>query len=231
MYNFECLDKNHVMLTSLALTRMAGAAGSQPNVSNNAAWLAVSPEIGPQFRWAPISRTRGWKPSPDFRQNPSTGNRCPIWAAPGRNRACHLSVASLCAFGWPARPYIFICYMAIAPGPGPTEAKIQNSKTGRLDFGFWSLDFGFWILDFGFWSLDWILEFGFWISLVFVLLVAAPNGLVWILDFGFWILDFGFWVLDFGLWILEFGFGFGFWSLDFGFWAWIRIDRHRLDPA
>ena len=54
-------------------------------------------------------------------------------------------------------------------------------------FGFWSLDFGFWILDFGFWSLEfgfWSLDFGFWISLVFVLFVAAPNGAVWILDFG-----------------------------------------------
>ena len=93
------------------------------------------------------------------------------------------------------------------------------------------------ILDLGFWSLD----FGFWISLVFVLFVAAPNGAVWILDFGFWSLDFGFWSLEFGVWILDFGvwslefgvwileFGFwildfGFWSLDFGFWilVWMR---------
>ena len=67
-------------------------------------------------------------------------------------------------------------------------------------------------MDFGFRILD----FGFWISLVFVLFVAAPNGPVWILDFGFRILDFGFWILDFGFWILDFGF---------------RIRRHRLDPA
>ena len=46
---FEGLDKNHVMLTSLALIDMVGAARCWPNVSNNAAWLAVSPEIGPQF--------------------------------------------------------------------------------------------------------------------------------------------------------------------------------------
>ena len=72
-----------------------------------------------------------------------------------------------------------------------------------LDFGFWVLDFGFWILilDFGFWSLD----FGVWISLVFVLFVAAPNGAVWILEFGVWILEFGFWILEFGFWILDFG--------------------------
>jgi len=46
--------------------------------------------------------------------------------------------------------------------------------------------------------------------------VAAPNGPVWILDFGFRILDFGFWISDFGFWIL-----------DFGFW----ITSHRLDSA
>ena len=70
------------------------------------------------------------------------------------------------------------------------------------------MDLGFWILDFGFWILD----FGFWISLVFVLFVAAPNGAVWILEFGVWILEFGVWILDFGVWILDFG----VWILDFG---------------
>ena len=49
----------------------------------------------------------------------------------------------------PARPYIFICYMAIAPGP---KSKIQ---TPNGPFGFWCLEFGFRILDFGF------LDFGF----------------------------------------------------------------------
>ena len=43
------------------------------------------------------------------------------------------------------------------------------------------MDFASWILDFGFRSLD----SGFWISLVFVLFAAAPDGVVWILDFGF----------------------------------------------
>ena len=74
-----------------------------------------------------------------------------------------------------------------------------------MEFGVWISDFGFWILDFGFRILD----FGFWIGLVFVLFVAAPNGPVWILDFGFWILNFGFWILDFGFWILDFGLGLG----------------------
>ena len=93
-----------------------------------------------------------------------------------------------------------------------------------LDFGFWILDFGSWILDFGFWILDfgsWILEFGFWISLVFVLLVAAPNGPVWISDFGG--LDFGFWILEFGFWILDFGLGLG--SVDT---VWIL---HKIFPS
>ena len=44
---------------------------------------------------APISATQGRKSSPDFRQNLSAGNRCPIWAARGGNRTCDLSVASL----------------------------------------------------------------------------------------------------------------------------------------
>ena len=71
-------------------------------------------------------------------------------------------------------------------------AQIQNPNSKRavwiLDFGVWILEFGVWSLDFGFWILDlrfWSLDFGFWISLVFVLFVAAPNGAVWILEFGF----------------------------------------------
>ena len=151
---------------------------------------------------APISATQGRKSSPDFRQNLSAGNRCPIWAARG-------------GFGWPARPYIFICSWPSPPAPArpKPKSKIQtpNGPFGFwclefgvwiLEFGFWILDFGFRILDFGFWILDfgfWILDFGFWTSLVFVLFVAAPNGPVWILDLGFWILDLGFWILDFGL--------------------------------
>ena len=39
----------HVMLTSLALTRMVRAARCWPNVLSSAAWPAVSPEIGPRF--------------------------------------------------------------------------------------------------------------------------------------------------------------------------------------
>ena len=202
------------------------------------AWSAPR-EVNPNFsgNWAPISRTRGWKSSPDFRQNPSAGNRCPIWAARGGNRglqACapptrpnsggqHGHTSSFAT--WPSPP------VPARPNPkskiqtpnGPFGFWILDLVFWILDFGFWILDFGFWISDFGFWILDfgfwildfgfWISDFGFWISLVFVLFVAAPNGPVWILDFGFWILDFGFWILD------------------FGFWARIRIRRHRLDSA
>ena len=118
-------------------------------------------------------------------------------------------------FGWPARPYKSICYIAIASCPSP-PAPIQNPKSKTavwiLDFGFWILDLGSWILDFG----SWILDFGFWMVVVSILFVAAPNAAVWILDFGFWILDFGFWI--FGSWILDFG----FWILNFA---------HRLDFA
>ena len=231
------------MLTSLALTRMVGAARSEPNVSNSASWLAVSPEIGPQFpehgagNRAPIS---GKTPPPEIgaQFGPLMGG---IEPATFRLQACapptrpnsggqHGHTSSFAT--WPSPP--------VPARPNP-KSKIQtpNGPFGfwildfgfRIsDFGFWILDFGFWILDFGFWISDfgfWISDFGFWISLVFVLFVAAPNGPVWILDFGFWILDFGFRISDFGFWILDFGFR----ILDFGFWARIRIDRHRLDPA
>ena len=78
-----------VMLTSLALTHMVGAARCRPNVLSSAS-LARSFS----GNWAPISTTRGRKSGLDFRQNPSAGNRCPIWAARGGNRACYLSAAS-----------------------------------------------------------------------------------------------------------------------------------------
>ena len=212
------------MLTSFALTRMVGAARRQPNVSNNAAWLAVSPEIGPQF--------------PEHR----AGNRAPV---SGKTPPRSWGESSLQPFGCK-----LVClqlgqiqvastaiHLHLLHGHRPRSRpdQIQNPKsklqTARLDFGFWILDFGFWISDFGFWILDFgfrILDFGFWI---------LDFGF-WILDFGFWILDFGFWISDFGFWILDqfslrsfcggpkrprldFGFwisDFGFWILDFGFW-------------
>ena len=92
----------------------------------------------------------------------------------------------------------------------------HRPRSRSLDFGFWISDFGFWISDFGLWILDFgfrISDSGFWISLVFVLFVAAPNGPVWISDFGFWISDFGFWISDFGFWILDLGFIDAVWIL------------------
>ena len=110
-------------------------------------------DVNPTFRTTLpglqfLRRTRGWKSSPDFWQiKPLHRKSVPNWAARGRNRACDLSVASLRASnyaksGWPARPYIFVCYMPIAPGPGPTKSKIQ---TPNWPFGFRILELGFWI--------------------------------------------------------------------------------------
>ena len=199
------------MLTSFALTRMVGAARSQPNVSNNAAWLAVSPEIGPQFpehgagNRAPVS---GKTPPPEIgaQFGPLVGGiepatfRLQACAPPTRPTSGGQRGQTSSFATWPSPP---------VPARRNPKSKIQNPN--GLDFGFWILDFGFWILGFGFRILDfgfWISDFGFWIldQLFFVLFVAAPSGPVWILDFGFWISDFGFWILDFGFWILDLGF-------------------------
>ena len=209
------------------------------------AWSAPR-EVNPNFsgNWAPISRTRGWKSSPDFRQNPSAGNRCPIWAARGGNRAlqpfgCKLVRLQLGQIQVASTPIHLHLLHGHRPRPRPDQIQNPNSKrpVWILDFGFWILDFGFWISDFGFWILDfgfWISDFGFWIS-DFGFRISDQFSLRSFrggpkrprLDFGFWISDFGFWILDFGFWILDFGFR----ILDFGFWARIRIDRHRLDSA
>ena len=134
------------------------------------------------------------------------GNRSPICAAYGWNRASdllltslgpyqlrHIRVASLPIQGHLLHSHPFL------PQPGNPKSKPQNPNPKS---GFWSLDFGVWILEFGFWILDlgfWILDLGFWIVVVSVLFVAAPNAAVWILDFGFPILDLGFWILGQGL--------------------------------
>ena len=204
------------MLTSFALTRMVGAARSQPNVSNNAAWFAVSPEIGPQFpehgagNRAPISGKTS-PPEIGAQFGPLVGG---IEPATFRLQACapptrpnsggqHGHTSSFAT--WPSPPV-------------PTKSKIQNPNSKRpvwiLDFGFWISDFGFWILDFGFRILDfgfWISDFGFWILDLFSLRSFCGGPKRPRLDFGFWISDFGFWILDFGFWILDFG----FWILDY----------------
>ena len=225
-----------MILTSFALTRMVGAARSQPNVSNNAAWLAVSPEIGPQFpehgagNRAPIS---GKTPPPEIgaQFGPLVGG---IEPATFRLQACapptrpnsggqHGHTSSFAT--WPS------------PSPGPTKSKIQNPNSKRpvwiLDFGFWILDFGFWILDFGFWISDfgfWISDFGFGILDQFSLRSFCGGPKRPRLDFGFWISDFGFWISDFGFWISDFGFrildfGLGLGSIDT---VWIL---HKIFPC
>ena len=192
------------MLTSFALTRMVGAARSQPKFLRKLGpnFQNTGLEIEPRFPAKPLRRKsvpnlgRSWRES--------SLERLQACAPPTRPNSGgqHGHTSSFAT--WPPPP--------VPARPNP-KSKLQ---TARLDFGFWILDFGFWILDFGFrildfgfwisdfgfWILDFgfrILDFGFWISLVFVLFVAAPNGPVWILDFGFWISVFGFWILDFGL--------------------------------
>ena len=194
------------MLTSFALTRMVGAARSQPKFLR---------KLGPNFQ------NTGLEIEPRFPAKPLRLQ--PFGCKLVRLQLGQIQVASTAIH----------LHLLHGHRPRSRPDQIQNPKsklqTARLDFGFWILDFGFWILDFGFWILDfgfrildfgfwilgfgiWILDFGFWISdfgfwildfgsnsFVFVLFVAAPNGPVWILDFGFWISDFGFWILDFGL--------------------------------
>ena len=107
---------------------------------------------------APFSRTRGWKSSPDFRQNLSAGNLRRLV----RLQLGQIQVASTAI------------HLHLLHGHRPRLRPIQ---TPNRPFGFWILEFGVWILDFGFWILDfgsWIWDFGFWIlDLGF-----------WILDFG-----------------------------------------------
>ena len=234
---FEGLHENHVMLTSFALTRMVGAARSQPKFLRKLGpnFQNTGLEIEPRFPAKPLRR----KSVPNLGRSWRESSLQPFGCKLVRLQRGQIQVASTAIHlhllqghrPW-SRPD------QIRP-PNP-KSKIQtpNGPFGFWildfgfwildfgfwisdfgfwisDFGFWILDFGFWISDFGFWILDFgfrILDFGFWISLVFVLFVAAPNGPVWILDFGFRILDFGFWISDFGFWILDFG----FWILDFG---------------
>ena len=149
----------HVMLTSLALTHMVGAARCRPNVLSSATRPVVSLEMGPRFprhgagNRAPVSgKTLRRKSVPNLGRAWRESSLLPLGCKLGRLPTRPNS---------PGRPCIFICYMAIASGPSPATPK------------------------------SWSLCFGFWVSLLFLLFAAAPNGAVWILDFGFLILDFG----------------------------------------
>ena len=133
----------HVMLTSLTLIHMVGAARCWPNVSNNAAWPAVSPEIWPQFpghgagNRAPISSK-----TPPTESVPNLGR---VWGsepATFRLQACvpptrpkpggqHGHTSSFAT--WPSPP--------VPARPNP-KSKIL---TPNGPFGFRILDLGFWV--------------------------------------------------------------------------------------
>ena len=147
---FEGLDKNGVMLTPLALTHMVGATRCWPNVSNNAAWPAVSPEIGPQFPGHGAGNRARKTPPPKIgaQFGPRVGG---IEPATLRLQAC--VCLQLCQ--------IRVASTAIhlrllhAHRHRSRSDQIQNPKSklqaGRLDFGFRILDLGVRILDLGFW--------------------------------------------------------------------------------
>ena len=182
---FEGLDKNHVMLTSFALTRMVGAREVNPTFRTTPPGLQFLRKSGPQFpehgagNRAPISGKTS-PPEIGAQFGPLVGGiepatfRLQACAPPTRPNSSgqHGHTSSFAT--WPSPP------VPARPNPKSkiqTAHQIQNPKSKRA---VWILDFGFWIWDFGFRILD----FGFWIS-----------------DFGFWILDFGFRILDFGFWI------------------------------
>ena len=187
---FEGLHENHVMLTSFALTRMVGAARSQPKFLRKSGpnFQNTGLEIEPRLRRKSVPNLgRSWRES----------SLQPFGCKLVRLQLGQIQVASTAIH----------LHLLHGHCPRSRPDQIQNPKsklqTARLDFGFWILDFGFWILDFGFWISDfgfWILDFGFWI-----------------LDFGFRILEFGFWILDqFSL--RSFCGGPKRPRLDFGFW-------------
>ena len=105
---------------------------------------------GPQFlrKLGPDFQDTGLEIEPRFPAKPlhrkSVPNLGRAWEESSlRPCGCKLVFASNYAkSGWPARPYIFVCYMPIAPGPGPTKSKIQNPNS---KLAVWILDLGFWI--------------------------------------------------------------------------------------
>ena len=223
---FEGLHENHVMLTSFALTRMVGAARSQPKFLRKLGpnFQNTGLEIEPRFPAKPLRRKSVPNLGRSWRESSPATFRLQACAPPTRPNSSgqHGHTSSFAT--WPSPP---------APARPNPKSKLQ---TARLDFGFWISDFGFWILDFGFRILDFgfwisdfgfrILDFGFWIS-DFGFRILDQFSLrsfrggpkrprldfgFRILGFGFWISDFGFWILDFGFWILDFGLGLG--SID-----------------
>ena len=189
------------MLTSFALTRMVGAARSQPKFLRKLGhnFQNTGLEIEPRFPAKPLRR----KSLPNLGRSWRESSLQPFGCKLVRLQPGQIQVASTAIH----------LHLLHGHRPRSRPDQIQNPNSKRpvwiLDFGFRILDFGFWISDFGFWILD----FGFWILDQFSLRSFCGGPKRPLLDFGFRILDFGFRILD------------------FGFWARIRIRRHRLDPT
>ena len=166
---FEGLHENHVMLTSFALTRMVGAARSQPKFLR---------KLGPNFQ------NTGWRES-SLQPFGCKLVRLQLGQIQVASAAIHLHLLH----GHRPRS---------RPDQIQNPNSKRPVWILDLDFGFWISDFGFWILDFGFRILDfgfWISDFGFWILDQFSLRSFCGGPKRPRLDFGFRILDFGFWIL------------------------------------
>ena len=187
---FEGLHENHVMLTSCALTRMVGAARSQPKFLRKLGpnFQNTGLEIEPRFPAKPLRR----KSVPNLGRSWRESSLQPFGCKLVRLQLGQIQVASTAIH----------LHLLHGHRSWSRPDQIQNPNSKRpvwiLDFGFWISDFGFWILDFGFWISD----FGFWILDQFSLRSFCGGPKRPRLDFGFWILDFGFRILDFGFWIL-----------------------------
>ena len=166
---FEGLHENHVMLTSFALTRMVGAARSQPKFLRKLGpnFQNTGLEIEPRFPAKPLRR----KSMPNLGRSWRESSLQPFGCKLVRLQLGQIQVASTAIHR----------HLLHGHRPRSRPDQIQNPKSKRA---VWILDFGFWIsLVFVLFVAApngpvWILDLGFWI-----------------LDFGFWILDFGFWIL------------------------------------
>ena len=107
--------------------------------------------------WAKFSRTRGWKSSPDFQQNPSNGIGAQFGPCVGGVSLQPFGCKLVCLQLGQSRAASTAIHLHLLHGHRPRSRpdQIQNPKpkilTPNGPFGFWVLDFGVWSLDFGFW--------------------------------------------------------------------------------
>ena len=113
-----------------------------PNVSNNAAWPAVSPEIRPDFpdtgpEIEPRFPANRGKSVPNVGRAWGESNLRPFGCKPVRLQLGQVRVASTAI-------HLHLLH-GHHPRPRPDRSQNPKSKlqTGRLDFGVWILDFGF----------------------------------------------------------------------------------------